>query len=337
MKFWRNQGVKQFFVVYCMISLVSVGVVFFQVNAEMALFLFFVFVVLALFIYLFMRKRYSELYNLHTQLERMMHSQDLLPLTQYDEGELSILTSQVDKLLKRLFEQTQYLEEGKIHLGNSLADVSHQIRTPLTSLTLLLHRSNQEGLDPEERRKLLREASIAIDHLDKLIENLLKISKLDANAIVFEPDTIAMEKLIDESLETMRIAFELKDVSIVERLEGFVFCDSVWTREALSNIIKNCLEQTPSGKSIFINTKENTLFSEIVIRDEGPGIADEDKHHIFERFYKGKTASKHSVGIGLALSKIILNQQNATIKVDSNKLPGMQGAIFTIRFYKSII
>lgn len=279
--------------------------------------------------------RYKRIYELSADIDRILHGNDIkVNLNRYQEGELAVLQSEIHKMTLRLREQRQQLQDDKSHLVNSIADISHQIRTPLTSINLLIGLLSESNISDEERMKLTHELLSLLSRIDWLITTLLKISKLDAGTVQFKKETISLNELIRKSTETLLIPIEIREQNLVVEATGDFTGDVSWTVEAISNVVKNCMEHTPNGGKIKITASENLLFSEIVITDNGIGIAKEDLPHIFERFYKSKNAGDKNFGIGLSLTKMIITNQNGVIKAENN---ATKGALFTIRFYKGIV
>lgn len=281
------------------------------------------------------KKRYDHLKSLAADADRMLHGERNLNFTGYREGELAILANEVEKLLQRLTEQSDNLLKEKRYLSDSLADISHQLRTPLTSLHLLLSRL-QEAEDEGEKRRLAYEGAQLLERVDWLVDALLKISKIDAGTAVFAKERVDADALVKKALEPLGIPMELREQTVVREIEeraGFTG-DAAWSVEALGNILKNCMEHTGRGGTLWIRVSENHLYTEFQIEDNGTGMDPEDLPHLFERFYKGKNASDSSVGIGLALSRMIVCAQNGTLKAE-NRAQG--GARFTMRFYKGVV
>lgn len=278
-------------------------------------------------------KRYQRIQELSVDINRILHEDVHISFEKYEEGELAILESEVQKMVVRLREQQHQLLEDKKYLADSIADISHQIRTPLTSINLLLSFLSEPDITEEKRQKTIRELYELLSRIDWLITTLLKISKLDAGTIQLKKEKISMNALIQESVEPLLIPIELRGQELNIEAQGQFVGDVNWTSEAIGNIVKNCMEHTPEGGGLRIQANENTLYREIRIEDTGSGIAPEDLPHIFERFYKGKNSSDKSFGVGLALARGIVSAQNGTIKVE-NKQHG--GAKFTIRFYKEL-
>lgn len=289
-------------------------------------------IALIIAIYMNSRKRYIQMSELSERIDSLISGAEDVDIRCYSEGELSILQSELTKLTVKLREQTSALRDDKKLLADSIADISHQIRTPLTAINLLLTEYSKSA-DEAERANLLSELNRQLARIDRLISALLKLARLDADSVTMETSEVPLKELIREALSPIDIQMELRDQEAVIEAEGTVTCDRSWTAEALTNILKNCSEHMGAGR-LYITASETPLFSEIVIRDTGKGIDVYDLPHIFERFYKGKNSAPSSVGIGLALSRAIIIKQNGTVKAE-NAREG--GAVFTIRFYKGAV
>lgn len=279
-------------------------------------------------------KRYQRISSLADDIDQVLHGDSSIDFDNYSEGELSILHSEIYKMTIRLREQQQKLINDKKYLADSLADISHQIRTPLTSINLLVERLSASGLTDECRHRLTNELYELLSRIDWLITTLLKISRLDAGTVQFKQEQVSLEELLKKSCVTLLIPMELRGQELRIHADGAFRGDLSWTCEAIGNIVKNCMEHTPEGGRIEIDAAENALYSEIIIKDNGTGISPEDLPHIFERFYKGKDSDGKSFGIGLALSRMIITGQGGTVKAENRK---PAGAMFTIRFYKGTV
>lgn len=277
----------------------------------------------------FVRRRYRELAELSQSLDRVLHGQDRV-LEDSREGELAILRSEIHKMTLQLRENTDRLRADKRALSRALADVSHQLRTPLTSMNLTVSLL-AEAEDRAQRLRLTRELDRALTRIDWLVEALLKLSKLDAGVVVFEPAPLSAGALAERALRPLRIPMELRGLELrVETGDAALRVDPAWTAEALGNLLKNCMEHTPAGGCVSLEARQTPLFTEFTVTDTGPGIDPEDLPHLFERFYRGKNADENSVGIGLALARQIVTAQNGTLQA-ANRPGG--GAKFTMRFY----
>lgn len=282
------------------------------------------------------RRRYLDMRQLSEQLDEILHGKDIQKLEYYQEGDLGVLRDQIQKMTVRLREQARMLTEEKVSLADALADISHQIRTPLTALNLILERlKGQEGKE-EQKRHLVREAQQMLEKMEWLVTSLLKMSKLDAGAITMQMQRIEMAPFLKEALSPFEIPMEVKGKTCVIRgaEQTAFFGDESWTLEAVRNVIKNGMEHTPEGGVLTIECQENPLYTEIKITDSGPGIAQEDLPHLFERFYRGKSAGENSFGIGLALAQMILSRENGVIRAQNAKEGGGQ---FLIRFFKTVL
>jgi len=277
----------------------------------------------------FQHRRYKEIAALSQSIDRLLHGQDQL-LDDSAEGELAILRSEIRKMTVRLRDTADLLQQDKIDLSRALADISHQLRTPLTSMNLTVSLLPSAKED-EQRLRLTRELKRALERIDWLVETLLKLSKLDAGVVRFEQEQITAATLTEQAVRNLRIPMELREQQLVLELgDAALNVDPAWTAEALGNVLKNCVEHTPTGGTLTVAAHQTPIFTEITVTDTGHGIAPEALPHLFERFYRGKDASENSIGIGLALARQIIAAQNGTIQAANNT---DCGARFTLRFY----
>ena len=334
MNFLRNHEVVKTLSLQIFIS-VSAIVVAFVWDKRFGVFTFILVLLLLLISTVSTYMRYKCIYELSADVDRILHGNDMnLSLDKYQEGELAVLQSEIHKMILRLREQRQQLQEDKSYLANALADISHQVRTPLTSINLLVDLLSEPDITDERRMKLTHELMALLSRIDWLITTLLKISKLDAGTVQLKQETIALQELICKATEPLLIPIEIREQNLYIETNGTFTGDVSWSVEAISNIVKNCMEHTPKGGEIRIAASENLLFTEIVISDSGTGIAKEDLPHIFDRFYKSKNAGDKNFGIGLSLARMIITNQNGVIKAENN---ATNGALFTIRFYKGTV
>ena len=286
--------------------------------------------------FLFTAWRYREIAKLCRYLASICRGDYLLDVRDNVEGELSILKNDIYKVTLMLKEKSELLQKDKLNLANALSDISHQLKTPLTSMVVMTDLLADENLNAEKREEFNRRMKAQLGRIEWLVSSLLKLSKIDAGTVRFKKEAIPAGDLIDRFTAPLLIPIELKGQTL--RLDGdreqLIFCDLNWTSEAFVNILKNCMEHTQEGGSIAVTYTNNPLYAQIQIADNGSGIAKEDLPHIFERFYKGKNAGPDSVGLGLAMSQAILEQQGARIHVESELA---RGTAFTIRFYKQIV
>lgn len=285
---------------------------------------------------LFTRLRYREIEKLSEYLRQISSGNYSLDVRDNVEGELSILKNDIYKVTLMLSEQRSLLQEDKIKLTDAISDISHQLKTPLTSMTVMADLLSDPELHVDKRMEFTRKISLQLERIGWLVSSLLKFSKIDAGTIDFKKDQVRVTQLVQKSLEPMLIPMDIKEQQIrIDGAESTIFTgDLNWTAEAMINILKNCVEHTPEGGEITISFAENALFTEIVIADNGKGIPKAELPYIFRRFYKGNQASEDSVGIGLALAQSIITEQNGTIDVKSEEGKGTQ---FQIKFYKQVI
>ncbi len=248
------------------------------------------------------------------------------------EDELSILKNEVYKTMIMLRESAELTKKDKLSLKDSLSDISHQLKTPLTSIMITLENLEENpDLDLPTRERFIKSVKRDISNVRFLVESILKLSKLDTNAVTFIKKRTALKNIINESLKNVENLCDLKNIKIdiPKIIEGEIFCDSYWQIEAITNIIKNAVEH--AEKVVKVKIENNKVYYKIEIINDGLGIDKEDINHIFERFYKGKNATKdNSIGIGLALSKTIIEQDNGYVSVDSNN----NKTTFTIKYFK---
>lgn len=288
---------------------------------------------LAVFVF-YMNKRYWHITELNDYLVKVLAGAVVPEIGSQEEGELSILRTNIYKAATMLKTQNEQLEDDKTQLATALADISHQLKTPLTSM-MVMNDLLMDETDEAKREELLRTQSAQLDRMNWLIQTLLKISKLDAGTIVLKKEEAALSELVEEAVRPFLIQMDVRNIACrLDVAKEKITCDRNWTIEALKNIIKNCIEHMDDGGTLSIEADDTNLFSRITIKDNGCGIPPEDLPHIFERFYKGKNAGKDSVGIGLALSKRILEGEHGEITVQSTE--GV-GTSFFIRIYKTII
>lgn len=333
MKLLKNKEVFTSLIIQIAIGAVAsfVGFLFNETAGILAVLLSILFIIVY---YITTYHRYKQITSLSEDINKLLHGDNTISFDDYTEGELSVLHSEIHKMTVRLREQQQMLIDDKVYLADSIADISHQIRTPLTSINLLVQLISKPDLSEDKKRQHIIELNRMLSHIDSLVTALLKISKLDARTVQFKPQDISLEELINKSCEPLLVPFELRGQELKISADGNFYGDLAWTCEAVGNIVKNCMEHTPEGGTVEVIASENPIFSEIVIKDNGTGIDKDDLPHIFERFYKGKNSSGNSFGVGLALARMIITGQSGTIKAENRK---DKGAKFTIRFYKGTV
>jgi len=278
--------------------------------------------------------RYRKLQKLSSDLDKLLISGTPLPIREYSEGELSILANQIQKMTIRLTESAEAIKADKIYLADSLADISHQLRTPLTAMNLTTTMLRTPELSTKKRMELTGELRSLLTRTEWLVETLLKLSKLDAGTVKLVQAPVRVKDLISRAAKPIAIPMDLRNQKLIihcaeEAFEG----DLVWTAEALGNILKNCMEHTPEDGTITVTVQQTALYTQLEIEDTGAGFDAKDIPHLFERFYKGSNASETSYGIGLALARSIITSQNGVVQAMNTET----GAKFVIKFYKQVI
>lgn len=280
----------------------------------------------------FTKYRYDKMDQLSEQIDIVLHNSEHLLIAESEEGELSILQSEITKMTQRIREQNKALRREKEHLADSLADIAHQLRTPLTSANLILTLL-ETNPDETQQKELLTETKELYAQMEWLINSLLKLSRLDAGVVEFQNGRIEVGSLVRASVRPLLFSMELHNIILRTELPENIEIqgDFGWLSEAVQNIVKNCVESVGDNGRIEIACEDNPLFTRITIHDSGAGIPVEDIPFLFERFYRGKNSDAAGYGIGLALCKTIIMRQGGTVSA-KNHPEG--GAVFTIRFLK---
>lgn len=335
MQFLRNPEIKKLLALSSVFTLAaSLGAAVFEIPT--VLYVTAVCMLGILFFLIFTFQRYKDLSELSFQLDQILHGKERTDFVPDKEGELAVLSSEIYKMTIRLQEQSEMLEKEKKYLSDSMADISHQIRTPLTSIRMIVPRLGREELSPRKRREYSLEISRLLSKMEWLVSAMLKIASLESGTVQLKKEPVNIKELTEKALRPLEILLELKGLSLETEIDPDISItgDFLWSMEAVGNIIKNCIEHTPKGGKIRVTACENPLYTQMAISDTGPGFAPEDLPHLFERFYKGKNTGPENIGIGLALSRMIAESQNGTLKA-KNLDPN--GAEFQIYFYKGAI
>ncbi len=298
---------NSFILIYCLIS----SLVLFIIN------------------YIYIRNIYKKISKIDKYMNNILNDDYSIDIKEYCEGDISNLKNDIYKMTVKLKEQSELLIKEKKYLEETLQDISHQIKTPLTSMYMINDILTNEK-DENIKKEFLIKNKNQIERIEWLVTSLLKLSRLESGTVKLKKEKIELNKLIDKAIEPINVLLELKDIKLIKSIEDTnINIDINWTVEALLNIIKNACEHTKDKIEIIGST--NPLYTEIKIIDNGVGINKKDIKHIFERFYKGNH-NKESIGIGLNMSKKIINLQNGIIEVSSKE--GV-GSTFIIKFYKN--
>lgn len=307
--------------------------------------------------------RHREINRLAMEVDEVLHTGRQIDFSNYREGDVAVLENELAKMVANLARTRDQLAHEKNALADALADISHQIRTPLTAITLMLPMIEDAG-DATERKRYTRKLESMLERVSWLVTTLLKIAKVDAGAMHVEHQLAKAEDVVRNAIAPLETTMDLREVVACLKLDSDTTFegDANWTAEAIENIVKNCIEQTPAGGTVTIDANEDAIATSIIITDTGPGISPEDLPHVFERFYRGKTAQPSPVefltnenvdssenastatthsfaetrdptgfGIGLSLAQALVSAQGGTLSA-SNSSDG--GAQFKITFPK---
>ncbi len=283
---------------------------------------------------IYLKFRQRKIDKLDTYIQRVSKKDYSFEIESYSEDELSCLKDSLYKITVMLKEDSENKSKQNESILTSVSDISHQLKTPLTSIQILLDNITETpNMDETTKRKFLLEISKQIKGMNFLILALLKLSRLDAGAVEFTSEKVDLEKLIEDVLSNLDILIDVKQLKIVKNIKSspYITGDYSWNKEAILNIIKNAIEHTDSGKNVTITLDENNVYSYIKIKDEGEGIPENELKHIFDRFYKTQNTKENSMGIGLALAKSIIEKQNGYIQVESKI---NEGTTFIIKYLK---
>lgn len=276
----------------------------------------------------------KKIAEINEYIKQINNKNYILKIEENNNGELSKLRNELYKTTVLLKETAEISEKEKENLSTAIADISHQLKTPLTSIRIMLDNIQDDpDMEKEVGEDFLREISKQIDWISSLVVSLLKIAKFDAGTIKMENNEINAKNLIDNIISNLAILMELKNIEIITNVDekATFIADYKWQQEALTNILKNAIEHSKQNSRIYITVENTSLFLKIIIKDEGSGIDKEDLKHIFQRFYKTKNSSENSIGIGLPLAKAIIEQSNGYIKVETKY---GEGTSFEVKYIK---
>lgn len=287
-----------------------------------------------LIFYLYDKNKSKKIKEITKMISKINNRQFDIDINDFNEGELSILKNEISKTTIMLRQVADNSINDKLNLKDSLGDISHQLKTPLTSITIMIDNIlDNPDMDEKTRKRFLINIKREILNINFLVMSLLKLSKFDANVVKFNKESVYLKDIINESIKNVSMIKELKNITIKVSGDDNIklLCDFKWQVESITNILKNSIEHTKEYGIVEVNYSENKLYTRILIKDNGKGIDNDDLPHIFDRFYKGKNGSNDSFGIGLSLSKTIIEKEGGSITVKST--PNI-GTIFTIKYLK---
>lgn len=291
-------------------------------------------VVILLIIYIrYNYKKEKDIKDIIKCIEQINKKNYEIQIDSISEDELSILKNEIYKTTIMLKEAAENSSKDKLNLKKSLEDISHQLKTPLTSILVMLDNIIEDSnMEEKIRNDFIVDIKRNVLNINFLVQSLLKLSKFDANAIHFVKQENDLKTIIEESIKNVSTLCDLRNINIKLNIKenSKIICDDKLQIEALTNIIKNAIEHSKNNSNIIINIENNNVYSMIEVIDFGEGIAKKDIKHIFERFYRCKNTKTDSIGIGLALAKTIIEEDKGTISVESNKLETK----FVIKYYK---
>ena len=287
-----------------------------------------------LIFYLYDKNKSKKIKEITKMISKINNRQFDIDINDFNEGELSILKNEISKTTTMLRQVADNSVKDKLNLKDSLGNISHQLKTPLTSITIMIDNIlDNPDMDEKTRKKFLINIKREILNINFLVMSLLKLSKFDANVVKFNKESVYLKDIIIESIKNVSMIKELKNITIKVSGDDNIklLCDFKWQVESITNILKNSIEHTSEYGTVEVNYSENKLYTRILIKDNGKGIDSGDLPHIFDRFYKGKNGSDDSFGIGLSLSKTIIEKEGGSITVKSTL---NIGTIFTIKYLK---
>lgn len=298
-------------------------------NTILFTFIIILFVIIFICVIYYMVKQNRKISKLNNYTEEVLNNNYMLDIRDNDEGNISKLKNKIYDMTVMLKEKNFLLEQDKIKIEKMIADISHQIKTPLTSLNILTELLYEEK-DIKKKEEFLDDMVKELNKIEWLVKNILNIAKIDSKTLILKREKVNVKELLNKSKTTFNAILELMNVSLVidGKNDVYFVVDKKWTEEAINNLIKNAIEH--KAKSINITFEKNNVYTVLVIKDDGEGIEEEDLPHIFERFYKAKNSKSESMGLGLAFVNSIITNENGSIRVKSKKGSGTK---FTIKIY----
>ncbi len=296
------------------------------------LFTMLIIIIFIIFFFIYFIRREKVIREIINYMKELNQRNYKLSIKDNGEGEISILRNEVYKTTVMLREESENLKKEKVMLKESISDISHQLKTPLTSILIMLDNIiDNPNMEEDVKLDFIKDVQNQVENINFLIVNLLKISRFDADVVNFKKENINVLKLINDAVNNVKVI--KKNINIKFFCSNYVsfIGDYHWELEAITNILKNSLEHSKDNGIIKIEVVDNNIYTKIKIIDEGVGMTKKDLQNIFKRFYKGDNSNRDSIGIGLSIAKKIIEKDKGFIKVDSKK--GI-GTVFEIRYMK---
>lgn len=292
--------------------------------------------------YIYLRRRKNAIVQLQDYMDKISRGNYELEINDNSEDELSSLKNSLYKIMVYMKEQADSARIKKVMLAQSVSDISHQLKTPLTSTQILLDNLNDNpDMEYATRKKFIYEALNQVNGMSWMIVTMLKLSRIDAGVVEFNNETISINKIIEEAVGNLEVIAEIKNVNIEKYIDNhnenklnksdiYINGDYNWNREALQNIIKNAIEHSNDKGTVKINITDNDVYTAVYITNRGDKLSDQRQKQIFERYYSEAKYEDNSMGIGLPLAKAVIEKQGGYISVESDD----EETVFIVKYIK---
>lgn len=291
---------------------------------------------------MYLRRRKKDIFELQDYMDKISRGNYELEINDNSEDELSSLKNSLYKIMVYMKEQADSARIKKVMLAQSVSDISHQLKTPLTSTQVLLDNLNDNpDMDYSTRKKFIYEALNQVNGMSWMIVSMLKLSRIDAGVVEFNNENISINKIIEEAVGNLEVIAEIKNVNIEKNIDNrnedelnksdiYIKGDYNWNREALQNIIKNAIEHSNDKGTVKINITDNDVYTAVYITNRGEKLSDKQQKQIFERYYSEAKYEDNSMGIGLPLDKAVIEKQGGYISVESDD----EETVFIVKYIK---
>ena len=292
--------------------------------------------------YIYLRRRKNAIVQLQDYMDKISRGNYELEINDNSEDELSSLKNSLYKIMVYMKEQADSARIKKVMLAQSVSDISHQLKTPLTSTQILLDNLNDNpDMEYATRKKFIYEALNQVNGMSWMIVSMLKLSRIDAGVVEFNNENISINKIIEEAVGNLEVIAEIKNVNIEKNIDNrnedelnksdiYIKGDYNWNREALQNIIKNAIEHSNDKGTVKINITDNDVYTAVYITNRGDKLSDQRQKQIFERYYSEAKYEDNSMGIGLPLAKAVIEKQGGYISVESDD----EETVFIVKYIK---